>query len=208
MGLRKSNTPDPLREVVDRGFPRHVDGLVAQLRGGDAEQRRWAVRDLTSHPQAAAALGAQLLVERDAAVREALFLALGTMASDEAVSALLPLLRSEDARLRNGVIEVLSGLPKVVGPRISALLLDADVDVRIFTVNLLGELRHEQVTQWLQQVLLADREVNVVAAAIEVMAETGQPEHIDALRETRRRFADDPFIGFAADVAIERIRAA
>ena len=63
MGLRKSNTPDPLREVVDRGFPRHVDGLVAQLRGGDAEQRRWAVRDLTSHPQAAAALGAQLLVE-------------------------------------------------------------------------------------------------------------------------------------------------
>lgn len=208
MGLRKSNTPEPLREVVDRGFPRHVDGLVAQLRGGDAEQRRWAVRDLTSHPQAAAALGAQLLVERDAAVREALFLALGTMASDEAVSALLPLLRSEDARLRNGAIEVLSGLPKVVGPRISALLLDADVDVRIFTVNLLGELRHEQVTQWLQQVLLSDREVNVVAAAIEVMAETGQPEHIDALRETRRRFADDPFIGFAADVAIERIRAA
>lgn len=208
MGLRKSNTPDPLREVVDRGFPRHVDGLVAQLRGGDAEQRRWAVRDLTSHPQAAAALGAQLLVERDAAVREAIFLALGTMASDEAVSALLPLLRSEDAWLRNGAIEVLSGLPKVVGPRISALLLDADVDVRIFTVNLLGELRHEQVTQWLQQVLLSDREVNVVAAAIEVMAETGQPEHIDALRETRRRFADDPFIGFAADVAIERIRAA
>lgn len=207
MGLRKSNTPDPLREVVDRGFPRHVDGLVAQLRGGDAEQRRWAVRDLTSHPQAAAALGAQLLVERDAAVREAIFLALGTMASDGAVSALLPLLRSEDARLRNGAIEVLSGLPKVVGPRISALLLDADVDVRIFTVNLLGELRHEQVTQWLQQVLLSDREVNVVAAAIEVMAETGQPEHIDALRETRRRFADDPFIGFAADVAIERIRA-
>ena len=141
-------------------------------------------------------------------MREAIFLALGTMASDEAVSALLPLLRSEDARLRNGAIEVLSGLPKVVGPRISALLLDADVDVRIFTVNLLGELRHEQVTQWLQQVLLSDREVNVVAAAIEVMAETGQPEHIDALRETRRRFADDPFIGFAADVAIERIRAA
>lgn len=67
MGLRKSNTPEPLREVVDRGFPRHVDGLVAQLRGGDAEQRRWAVRDLTGHPQAAAALGAQLLVERDAA---------------------------------------------------------------------------------------------------------------------------------------------
>ncbi|NRT54911.1 HEAT repeat domain-containing protein [Sphaerotilus uruguayifluvii] len=207
MGLRKSNTPEPLREVVDRGFPRHVDGLIAQLRGGDAEQRRWAVRDLGTHPLAAAALGAQLLVERDAAVREAIFLALGTMASDEAVGALLPLLRSEDARLRNGAIEVLSGLPKVVGPRISALLLDADADVRIFTVNLLGELRHEQVTQWLQQVLLADREVNVVAAAIEVMAETGQPEHIDALRETRRRFADDPFIGFAVDVAIERIRA-
>ena len=97
MGLRKSNSPEPLREVVERGFPRHVDGLVAQLRGGDIEQRRWAARDLTTHPQAAAALGAHLIDEHEPAVREAIFLALGTMASEEAVSALLPLLRSEDA---------------------------------------------------------------------------------------------------------------
>ncbi|MDQ5897466.1 MAG: hypothetical protein QG612_1552 [Pseudomonadota bacterium] len=207
MGLRKSNLPEPLREVVDRGYPRDVDGLIAQLRGGDTEQRRWAVRDLMAHPQAAAALGTHLIDEREPVVREAIFLALGTMASEESVNALLPLLRSEDAKLRNGAIEVLSGLPRVIGPRISALLLDADPDVRIFTVNLLGDLRHEQVTQWLQQVLLSDREVNVVAAAIEVMAETGEPEHIEALRETRKRFADDPFIGFAVDVAIERIRA-
>ena len=44
-----------------------------------------------------------------------------------------------------------------------------------------------------------------MAAAIEVMAEIGQPEHVAALRAARQRFAHDAFIGFAADTAIERI---
>jgi HEAT repeat protein len=96
-------------------------------------------------------------------------------------------------------------MPRAVAPRIAALLGDADVDVRIFTVNLLGELRHEQVTQWLLNVLASEQDVNVVAAAIDVLAEAGQPEHVAALRNARQRFAQDPFIGFAADVAIARI---
>ena len=58
---------------------------------------------------------------------------------------------------------------------------------------------------WLLNVLEQESELNVVAAAIEVMAEIGQPEHVAALRAARQRFAHDAFIGFAADTAIERI---
>ena len=61
------------------------------------------------------------------------------------------------------------------------------------------------VTQWLLNVLANEREVNVVAAAIDVLAEVGEPEHVAALHNARQRFAQDPFIGFAADVAIARI---
>jgi len=207
MGLRKTHTPDALREVIDREHPRDLGGLQAQLRNGDTEQRRWAARDLARHPQATAALGAQLLCETEASVREALLTSLSAMPGDNAVGALLPLLRSENAQLRNGAIEALAGMPLAVAPRVAALLHDSDADVRIFTVNLLGDLRHAEVLPWLLQVLHDEPEVNVVAAAIEVLAEVGAPGHTGALRAARDRFADDAFIAFAADMAIKRIDA-
>jgi len=207
MGLRKTLHPEPLREVVDRDHARDQRGLTGQLRSGDVAQRRWAARDLAGCPDAAATLGEQLLAERDASVREALFTSLTTIADESAAAALLPLLRSEDAQLRNGAIEALAAMPRAVGPRIAALLRDSDPDVRIFTVNLLGDLRHPQVADWLVQVLLQDVAVNAVAAAIEVLAEVGAPDHIPALRSARVRFDHDPFIGFAVDIAIDRIEA-
>lgn len=208
MGLRRAKASDALREVVEREHPRDRQGLVAQLRSGDAEQRRWAARDLAAHADSAAALGEQLLVERDPSVCAAIFTTLGALATEGAVGALLPLLRSESPMLRNGAIEALSGMPRAVAPRIDALLRDADPDVRIFTVNLLGELRHDEVVTWLLRVLRHETQVNVVAAAIEVLAEVGGPEDAEALRSAARRFGDDPFIGFAANVAAERIEAA
>ena len=207
MGLRKTHTPEALREVVEREHPRDLAGLLAQLGSGDAEQRRWAARDLAPHPEASAALGRQLLKEADSSVRQSLFTSLATHGGSSAVEALLPLLRSEDAELRNGAIEVLASLPEAVAPRVGALLKDADPDVRIFTVNLLGELRHPQVRQWLLAALQQDAEVNVVAAAIEVLAEVGQPEDLPALTAVQKRFGGDAFIGFAAEMAAERVRA-
>jgi HEAT repeat protein len=205
MALRRASAQDSLREVVDREHPRDAAGLLAQLKSGDAEQRRWAARDLVGLPETAGHLGEHLLRETDASVREAVFTTLAAQASEAAAGALLPLLRSEDAVLRNGAIEALGGMPQAVAPRIAALLHDADPDVRIFTVNLLGELRHPQVPAWLLQVLRHEAQVNVVAAAIEVLAEVGDASHAEAVRGAVQRFANDPFIAFAAELALERI---
>ncbi len=204
MALRRT-AAEPLREVVEREHARDPDGLLAQLKTGDTEQRRWAARDLAAHPAAAAALGSRLAAEPDPSVREALFTSLSRHANDAAADALLPLLRSEDAELRNGAIEALASMPVIAGVRIDALLADADADVRIFAVNLLGDLRHERVPRWLLGVLEHEVSVNVVCAAIEVLAEVGSTEHLAALGAAARRFGDDPFVAFAADVAIGRI---
>ena len=147
-------------------------------------------------------------MERDSSVRSALFTTLAGFASAEAVNALLPLLRSEDAGLRNGAIEALAEMPEAVAPRVEALLHDSDADVRIFAVNLLTELRHDKVHSWLRQVLAQETAVNVVAAAIEVMTEVGDAQDLPMLRALSTRFDNDPFVGFAADMAIERIEAA
>lgn len=205
MALRRQVDPPALRKVVAREFPRDSAGLLEQLKSGDAEARRWAARDLAEHPEAAAVMGQCLLQEADRSVCGALFTSLERIASPAAAAALLPLLRSEDAALRTGAIEVLATMPAAVAPRIEALLTDADPDVRIFTVNLLGDLPHERVPSWLLQVLQHEAEVNVVAAAIEVLAEVGQPVHLPALRQARARFPDDEFVAFAVDLATQRI---
>jgi hypothetical protein len=98
-------------------------------------------------------------------------------------------------------------MPEATGPCVSALLTDGDADVRIFAVNLLTDLHHPKVPAWLQQVLEHEQEVNVVAAAIEVLSEVGEVAHLPALRVARQRFAEHAFIAFAVDLTVERIEA-
>jgi HEAT repeat protein len=206
MALKKAaDTAFSLREVEPRDYARDLAGLLAQLGDAEPSVRRWAARDLALHPQAAGALCARLAEEADASVRAVLFSSVTQLGGSAVVAAMMQLLRSDEPALRNGAIEVMANLPAAVAPQIDGLLHDADSDVRIFTVNLLGDLRHPKVPQWLSQVLLHDAEVNVVGAALEVLAEVGVHETLPALRATRRRFADDAFITFAVDLAVERI---
>ncbi len=207
MALKKSTESAPPHPQEEREYARDADGLIAQLSDADPTVRRWAARDLAAHTRAAAALCARLTMEPDASVRAVIFSSAARLGGREVVNALLPLLRSEEPGLRNGAIEVLAALPDAVAPHIERLLRDDDSDVRIFTVNLLGDLHHAQVPQWLAQVLLHEPAVNVVGAALEVLAEVGTTASLPALRGVAQRFADDAYIGFAVDVAITRIAA-
>jgi len=208
MGLRKATEPQGLRRIEPRDYARDSDGLIEQLKDPDPSIRRWAARDLSAQPQACAALCQHLLHEKDGSVREVVFTTLGCIGGTPVVDGVLPLLRSEDANLRNSAIELLAGLPDAVGPRIDTLLADPDPDVRIFTVNLLGDLKHPNLVRWLAQVLHDDAHVNVVAAALEVIAEVGATDALPAVQLARQRFTGDPFIEFAADLAVQRIEAA
>ncbi|MFT3856428.1 MAG: HEAT repeat domain-containing protein [Aquabacterium sp.] len=213
MGLKKSTESAGLHQVEVRAYPRDLQGLTAQLADADPGVRRWAARDLSAEPQAAPWLCARLPQESDASVRAVLFTSLSQMGhhpgtGEAVVRGTLPLLRSEDAGLRNGAIELLAGLPDAVAPHIEALLSDADSDVRIFSVNLMGNLPHPRVPAWLAQVLMQDEAVNVVAAALEVIAEVGGQESVSAVEAAQRRFNHEPFIEFAAQLALERMASA
>jgi HEAT repeat protein len=209
MALKRStDAVRPLHEVQPRAHPRDRDGLIAALVDVDAGARRRAARDLAAHPGAAPVLGARLPAEPDAAVREAMFAALAGIGDAAAARALLPLLRSEDAMLRNGAIGALAMMPEAVAPFVEAQLADADPDVRILALNLLGELPHPRSAHWAADALARESQVNVAAAAVEVLADLGGPEHAPALRAAGARFAADPFVGFAVATALERVGSA
>ncbi len=88
------------------------------------------------------------------------------------------------------------------------LLADTDPDVRIFAVNMLGDLRHPKVPAWLQQVTAArDARSMWWPRPSRCLAEVGDAGAPAALRAARQRFADDAFIAFAVDLTVERIEA-
>jgi HEAT repeat protein len=149
---------------------------------------------------------AHLVGERSLSVRSVIFSGLIANRSPAVVAGLLPLLGSEDANLRNGAIEALQEMPDEVAPHVEAMLADPDDDVRILAVNVVSALPHPMVPEWLRRVVTSDPHVNVCAAALDALAEVGEPEAIPALEALADRFPDVAFIRFAVDAAVRRIQ--
>ncbi|HEX5391693.1 MAG TPA: HEAT repeat domain-containing protein [Rhodocyclaceae bacterium] len=193
-------------EQDERSRPRDLAGLVAELGDANPTARRWAARDLAQHADAAKTLAAQLEHESDPAVREAIFMSLTEIGDSVAVQGLMKFLRSEDAAIRNEAIDAMKNLPDVVAPFMTGLLTDADADVRILALNILESLRHPDVEKWLLDVIRNDPHVNVCATAVDLLGEVGSEAALMPLENLKQRFPNEPYIAFASDLALKRIR--
>jgi len=191
----------------ERKYGRDCAGLALQLSDDNAMARRWAARDLVACPKASGPLVDRLKLETDVSVREVILTTLTRIGDDLAVAGLVECLRSEDAALRNEAIDAMKQLPDEVAPLMRGLLDDADPDVRIFAVNILESLRHPEVETWLIDVIEHDAHVNVCATAVDLLGEVGTAASREALLRLKGRFSEEPFVQFAADVALRRIDA-
>lgn len=182
-------------------------GLVEALSAPEAGVRRLAARDLAQHAEHLATLLQHLVQESDYGVRQAIFCSLQSMQSAEMVEGLIPLLRSEEADLRNAAIEVLQTQPALTGEHLEGLLRDTDSDVRIFALDILQLLAHPQAPHWLLQVLAEETHPNVLGAALDRLAELGQPEMLPALMQLRPKIHHEPYLLFTFDLVIRRLQA-
>ncbi|UVS99440.1 HEAT repeat domain-containing protein [Burkholderia glumae] len=197
MPLIPSRTAAPVHVETNREL------LLASLGSASPAQRRDAARALAAHPDTAAVLVAQLQRESSASVRETIMLSLVHLRDQVALDGLVACLRSEDAALRNAAIAAMQQLPEEVAPLMSRLLADPDSDVRIFAVNVLESLRHPSVEAWLLEVIEQDPHVNVCAAAVDLLGEVGSARARAPLQRLQQRFPDEPFIRFAASIALQ-----
>ena len=202
--VKRSN--NAVVESDERSRPRDLAGLAAELNDSDPVARRWAARDLSSHPDAAPALITLLSSEPDSTVRDAILMSLTEIGDAIAVQGLVNCLRSEDVALRNEAIEAMKHLPDAVAPIMASLLADPEPDVRIFAVNVLESLRHPDVEKWLIEVISEDTHINACATAVDLLSEVGSDAAVAPLESLKLRFAGEPYIEFAADLALRRIR--
>ncbi len=185
-----------------RGF----DVMAGELWSGEPGVRRAAVRDLAALPGTAAALCDRLDVEASPSVRSAIMTRLIQIGTPEVAVRLTEHLHSDDAQLRNVAIEALQEMPNAFIPFLDGLLADEDSDVRIFAVNILAMLNHEDAPGLLARIIRTDPHVNVCTAALDGLVEVGATEVISDIERLASRFPDSPFIRFAVDTAIRRIR--
>ncbi len=207
MALKKNNdSAAKERTTHKRRFNRDYDGLLCQLGSEVSSERRWAARDLAKYPEAVSALLKALSDEWEHDVREALFDTLQQIGGEDVISGMISLLRAESAELRNGAIEVMQSMPTAIADHIMELLNDRDSDVRIFAIDILQVLAHPQTPEWLISVLKDETHINVIATAVDRIAEVGTLEMLPEIEDIKLRFPDEPYLAFAVDTAIKRIK--
>ena len=108
--------------------------------------------------------------------------------------------------MRNEAIETFKQMGSEADPILHSLLADPDPDVRIFVVNTLDSERRPEAEIWLIEVIEHDSHVNVCAAALDLLCEVASEASVDPLIRLKARFASEPYIQFAADLALKRIR--
>lgn len=189
---RPSSQPDP--------------GSVPKALASPHAEERWAAaRAAAEVPGGVGALAEALRTEQDPRVREAMFTGLARSGMPEGIQEIIPFLRSDDANLRSGALDALRAAAGAVHTILSHLLNDADPDIRILSCELARSLPSAEATSLLCALIGREPQLNVCAAAIDVLAEVGSIEALPALAECAQRFRDAPFLGFAVKIATDRI---
>ncbi|WP_408589825.1 HEAT repeat domain-containing protein [Novosphingobium sp.] len=144
--------------------------------------------------------------ETASARRAQMVTALVTIDTPEAAAALADLLAHPDPAVRACGVDGLRRIrPTLARPRLAQLLADASAEIRIRALDAIERLPDAEVESWLIALLGRETESNVCAIVLDLLAEMGTPIALPAIRAARLRFANEPFIAFAADLAISQI---
>jgi HEAT repeat protein len=134
-----------------------------------------------------------------------MFTGLARIGTPESAELLLAMLRSDQSALRTGALDGLRMMGSAVRDVLPRLLSDADPDIRLLSCELARGLPAEEATTALCALLAGEQDVNVCAAAVDVLAEVGTPSARPALAQCAARFSQNAFLAFAVKVAIDRI---
>lgn len=185
----------------------HADVLTG-IASESLEERWAAARAAAELPDTAAPLSAALGQESDPRIREAMLTSLVRIGTRDSLGRVLPLLRSDDSALRTGALDALRSSPAAAHALLPQLLGDPDVDVRMLSCELARNFASQEASRSLCTLLAGEQDVNVCAAAIEVLAEVGDQSALPVLEQCSQRFPQAAFLRFAIRAATDRIKAA
>jgi len=133
---------------------------------------------------------------------------LSNMDPEEApIEQVMELLKLRNAYVRNLGISILQDYGKAIKYYIVKFLIGDDYDLRIFAINVLGDVNFSESREMLIELLENEENINVSMTAVDYMAEIGQPEDVALLQKVKERFSEETYAQFAIDAAIKLIEA-
>ena len=184
------------------------DAIELFLSSEDFEEKSYAIKQMPSFDN-----GASYLVEilKDISTGKAIdaeaATVLSNMEADEApIEEIMQLLKLQNAYIRNLGIQILQDYGEAIKYYIVKFLIGDDRDLRIFAINVLGDVNFAESRDMLVELLETEEDINVAMTAVDYMAEIGECDDIAVLEKIKERFKDDVYVQFGVDGAIRSIK--
>lgn len=145
---------------------------------------------------------AKLLLTNHLGIQEAADSSLRMIGGKETVRAVLPLLRSDEAPVRNLSMDILRQVGCQDMPSLIELVHDEDPDIRIFAADILGSTDSLLAVEPLCDALLKDPEVNVRYQAAVSLGELGMDEAAPCLNKA---INDEEWVQYSVIEALTKI---
>jgi len=125
---------------------------------------------------------------------------------DAPIEDIMDLLKLDNAYIRNLGISILRNFGTAIKYYIVKFLIGDDRDLRIFAINVLGDVDFAESRDMLVELLETEEDINVAMTAVDYMGEIGEEEDIELLESLKDRFKDEVYVEFAVDGAIQMIK--
>lgn len=130
----------------------------------------------------------------------------GRKRDDEDFEQLFQTLKSDNVYLRNIAIKYLQESDEDAIEFIEKLLRNPDQDIRIFAINILGDVRYDKSVDILRYFIAQEGNINAMMTAVDYIGEIGSLEDIELLESLKLAHKENPYVLFGVDMAINRIK--
>lgn len=156
--------------------------------------------------ESAAEIAAEIVATANLARRAQRLAGLVALNTPAAASALAGLIAHPDAAVRASGVDGLRRIaPEVARPALAAMLASPSSDLCIRALDAIDRVPDPEIEAWLIGMLNGPIEGKVCAVVLDLLAEMGTAAALPAIRAVRLRFANEPFVAFAADHALAQI---
>lgn len=122
------------------------------------------------------------------------------------IEEIMNLLKLDNAYIRNLGISILRNFGSAIKYYIVKFLIGEDKDLRIFAINVLGDVNFHESRDMLIELLETEQDINVAMTAVDYLGEIGEVQDIPLLEAVKKRFAGEFYAEFAVDSAIKSIK--
>ncbi len=173
----------------------------------EMEDKSYALNQMGSFEGGHQKLAEILQVEESHALIDIIGMILSSVDGEVApIDEILSLLKRENPYVRNLAITVLQDYGNAIKYYIVKYLIGDDRDLRIFAINVLGDVEFSESRDMMVELLESEQDVNVAMTAVDYLGEIGLEEDISLLESLKDRFPDEFYVSFAVDSAVNAIK--